>query len=121
MATISHCSNGSRLIRASAIVGADPNSSAPVGKPVVEIIRSLGESGLVVGLAKRSVNGIIAVLGCVVLSTSMSLPTLFSSPTVLKLLLDATQRCSEIGCKQLEMVSIDLGDDAENTDTPFLE
>ncbi len=48
--------------RANAIVDATPTACSPTAEPVEEIIRSLGESGLVVAQARRSGTGIIRVL-----------------------------------------------------------
>ena len=52
----------------------------------------------------------------------MSPFTIFvANAAVFKLVLNAAERCSEVGCQELKVHAIQLGDDPEHADPPFLE
>jgi hypothetical protein len=72
--------------------------------------------------ARTSGSGIIAALCWSWAPVSMSVLTVvFPSTTVLKLLLNSTKCCSQIGCQQFEVITIELCNDAENANAPFLK
>jgi len=86
IAATNQCSSGSRLMRASAMVEAKPASFSTGSEPCAVIIGSLRERGLVVALAKRT-GGLIGVFCCSCVSPSMSLLTVLTRATSLKLLI----------------------------------
>ena len=51
----------------------------------------------------------------------MSLLTVSARATALKLLLDTTQCGSQVGCEQFKVRAVQLADDAEHADPPFLK